>query len=234
MRGFAPTTIRSGLALQAVHQRSHAAPRGLAQAPRRTDARRERDADGERRGERELRPNEKKKHDELDADLRSARALKLQIDDDAARIAAARRELFARETFASSSSVLSPLLWSSLRARGAQRRARDRRAFQRLVVRRVAARMTTWQIAIMLGAAAFAIALFAPAALGRQARHLARSHGGGAEPVCGARLPRRWTILVLAVLPLLVLGAVVLLMDASTFPILACEAASTRCSTGCG
>ena len=57
---------------------------------------------------------EKLKHDALDADLRSARAMLLQIDDIDARISVERRDLFARETFARSASVLSPLLWIDL------------------------------------------------------------------------------------------------------------------------
>jgi potassium efflux system protein len=57
---------------------------------------------------------ERAKHDALDADLRSARAMLLQADDNSGRISAARRELFARRTFARSSSVLSPFLWSSV------------------------------------------------------------------------------------------------------------------------
>ena len=57
---------------------------------------------------------EQAKHDTLDADLRSARALLLQTDEDAGRIGAMRRDLFARQTFARSSSVLSPWLWTGL------------------------------------------------------------------------------------------------------------------------
>jgi len=57
---------------------------------------------------------ERAKHDALDADLRSARAMLLQADDNSGRISAARRELFARRTFARSSSVLSPFLWSNV------------------------------------------------------------------------------------------------------------------------
>ncbi len=57
---------------------------------------------------------EKQKHDALDADLRSARAMLLQIDDIDARIGAQRRDLFTHETFARSSSVVSPLLWIDL------------------------------------------------------------------------------------------------------------------------
>ena len=57
---------------------------------------------------------EKQKHDALDADLRSAKAMLLQIDDIGSRIGAMRRDLFARQTFARSSSLLSPLLWIDL------------------------------------------------------------------------------------------------------------------------
>jgi small-conductance mechanosensitive channel len=57
---------------------------------------------------------EKVNHDALDADVRSARAMLLQIDDIDARINAARRDLFARQTFARSSSLLSPVLWIDL------------------------------------------------------------------------------------------------------------------------
>ena len=57
---------------------------------------------------------ERAKHDALDADLRSARAMLLQADDNSGRISAARRELFARRTFALSASVLSPVLWASV------------------------------------------------------------------------------------------------------------------------
>ena len=58
--------------------------------------------------------SEKAKHDALDARLRAARAMLLQVDDNATRIGARRRELFARETFARSSSILNPQLWLSV------------------------------------------------------------------------------------------------------------------------
>ena len=54
---------------------------------------------------------EQAKFDKLDADLRSARAALLQVDDYAARISATRRDIFTRQTFARSSSVASPVLW---------------------------------------------------------------------------------------------------------------------------
>lgn len=57
---------------------------------------------------------EQKIHDDLDGDLRSARALSLQVDDNSARIGAARRALFARQTFERTSSIVSPLLWASV------------------------------------------------------------------------------------------------------------------------
>src|SRR5208282_2272234 len=58
--------------------------------------------------------SEKQKHDALDGNLRAARAMLLQADDNATRIGARRRELFARETFARSSSVFNPQLWLSV------------------------------------------------------------------------------------------------------------------------
>ena len=57
---------------------------------------------------------EKQTHDALDAELRSARAMLLQIDEIETRISAARRDLFARQTFARSASLLSPVLWIDL------------------------------------------------------------------------------------------------------------------------
>ena len=57
---------------------------------------------------------EQKRHDDLDAKLRAARAMLLTVDDNSARIAARRRELFANETFARASSVFDPQFWISV------------------------------------------------------------------------------------------------------------------------
>src|SRR5260370_41457155 len=53
---------------------------------------------------------EKQKHDALDAHVRSAPPMLRDGEDNATRIGAARRDLFARETFATSSTVLNPQL----------------------------------------------------------------------------------------------------------------------------
>ena len=58
--------------------------------------------------------SEKQRHDVLDANLRAARVMLLEVDDVATRVGAKRRELFARETFARSSSVFNPQLWLSV------------------------------------------------------------------------------------------------------------------------
>jgi small-conductance mechanosensitive channel len=155
--------------------------------------------------------NEKKKHDELDANLRSARALKLQVDDDGARIAAARRELFARQTFALSSSVLNPGLWLSVWREAPN----DARATGGLISgwwAGVAARLTVWQIAVMIGVAVFAIVLFAPVRWVAR-RVIWRDPSITAPSRLRRALAAAWTAVVLAVLPLLVLGALVLLLD---------------------
>ena len=57
---------------------------------------------------------EKQKHDALDANLRAARAMLLEVDDISTRIGARRRDLFARQTFARTSSVFNPQLWLSV------------------------------------------------------------------------------------------------------------------------
>jgi small-conductance mechanosensitive channel len=57
---------------------------------------------------------EQKRHDAIDANLRTARALLFRVDDNASRIGARRRDLFARATFARSSSIFDPQLWVSV------------------------------------------------------------------------------------------------------------------------
>jgi potassium-dependent mechanosensitive channel len=155
---------------------------------------------------------ERQKDETLDAEVRSARAMLLQIDDNNARISAARRAIFARETFARSSSVLSPLLWASV----ARETPADLAA--------VGAVLADWLhgLAIRIGAAqafgllavALAIAaLWAP--LHWVARRVIARDPQVATP---SRLRRAfaaaWTIIVLAALPLLAMSAIVYALDA--------------------
>ncbi len=154
---------------------------------------------------------ERQKHDALDADVRSARAMLLQIDDDNARINAARRNLFARETFARSSSVLSPLLWTgvALEAPG------DFTAVAALFrdwVHGLAARILPAQAFGLLAVALALAALWAPLQWIAR-RVIARDPGAVAPSRLRRALAATWTIVVLAALPLLGLEALVYALD---------------------
>ena len=154
---------------------------------------------------------ERQKHDALDADVRSARAMLLQIDDDNARISAARRGLFARETFARSSSVLSPLLWTGV----ASEAPGDVAAVGALLgdwVHGLATRITVAQGAGLLAVALAIAALWAPLQWIAR-RVIARDPDAAAPSRLRRALAAAWTILVLAVLPLLALAAVVYALD---------------------
>ncbi|MGD1017138.1 MAG: DUF3772 domain-containing protein [Roseiarcus sp.] len=154
---------------------------------------------------------EKKERDALDADVRSARAMALEIDDINARISAARRDLFARETFARSSSLISPLLWTAV----TRESPRDLAALAGMSgdwLHGLAARITAAQTFGLL-AAALAIATIW-ALLQAIARRLIARASDAARP---SRLRRAvaaaWTILALAILPLLALEAFAYALD---------------------
>ncbi len=154
---------------------------------------------------------EKQRHDALDADLRSARAMLLQIDDIDARIGAARRDLFARRTFAQSSSVVSPLLWVDV-----AREAPDD-------VRALAGRVSDWFKALSarlslsegLGFLAVVLALLALAAPLHwvMRRVLARDPGAAAPDRFRRALAALWTIAALAAAPLVGLGVFAYALD---------------------
>ena len=155
---------------------------------------------------------ERQKHDALDADVRSARVMLLQIDDDNARIGAARRDLFARQTFARSSSLVSPLLWFGV----ARESPSDFAAVGGVLgdwLRGVAARITSAQLFGLLSVMLAIAALWAP--LQWVARRVVARDPDAVEP---SRLRRAvaatWTVLVLMALPLLAMVAFVYALDA--------------------
>ena len=155
---------------------------------------------------------EQAKHDAIDADLRSARALLLQTDDDAGRIAAARRALFARQTFARTTSLLSPFLWIGL----AQEAPRDAAAFAGLLsdwFHGLAQRLSNGQIG---GFAALALALIAIALPMRWVarRVIARDPNAPAPSRLRRALAALWTLAVLAAIPLAALWALNFGLDA--------------------
>ena len=154
---------------------------------------------------------EKLKHDALDADLRSARAMLLQINDIDARIGVERRDLFARETFARSSSVLSPLLWIDL-AREAPSDASALAARFGDWLSGLSARLTLSQTLGFLATMLAIIALAAPINwLNR--RILARDPAVGEPDRFRRALGAAWSAVVLAAAPLIALGVIAWALD---------------------
>ena len=155
---------------------------------------------------------EKAKHDELDADLRTARALVLQVDDNNARIGAARRQLFARQTFERSSSLLSPVLWGGV-AREAPDGLMTMSALVRDWINSLSFRLTRNQalglLAVMLGVLA---SIFPMRWVAR--RVIARDPGATAPSRLRRALAAIWTSMVLVCLPLFGLGIVSYALDA--------------------
>jgi small-conductance mechanosensitive channel len=155
---------------------------------------------------------EQVKHDALDADLRSARALLLQSDDDATRIGAARRALFARETFARSSSLFSPLLWTGL-ARELPYDLGSVGGILRDWVQGLSQRMTTGQTLEFSALMLCVVGSMWPIRLIAR-RVITRDPTAKSPSRLRRALAAIWTILVLAGLPLMMLGVVAYALDA--------------------
>ena len=155
---------------------------------------------------------EKAKHDALDARLRTARAMLLEVDDNATRISALRRQLFARETFARSASLLSPQLWLSV----SRELPIDAVVMKALVggwLTSVAARVSLLQALGLAGV----LALLALAVIPLHwvaGRVIYRDPDAAAPSRLSRAIAAAWTILVLSALPLLGLQAVALALDA--------------------
>jgi small-conductance mechanosensitive channel len=155
---------------------------------------------------------EQKVHDDLDADLRSARALALQVDDNNARIGAARRALFARQTFERTSSILSPLLWASVIREAPGDAARLGGLFYDWLSG-VSSRLTRLQALGLIGLAIAFGALAAPLRWVAR-RVIARDPGVSAPSKLRRAFAAIWTALVLAGVPLLGLVALSYALDA--------------------
>ena len=156
---------------------------------------------------------EQKKHDALDARLRAARALLFRSDDNATRISARRRAMFARETFARSTSVFNPQLWRNV----SRETPADVAAVSAIVgawTSDLGRRITTGQA---LGAAGVVLALALIAIflqpIGRRFRN--RDRGGEAPTRLRRALAAAWTLLTLAALPLIGIWALTAALDLS-------------------
>ena len=148
---------------------------------------------------------EQAKHDTLDADLRTARALLLQTDEDAARIGSARRELFAKQTFARSSSVLSPFLWIEF-GRETPRNASIIFSVVSEWARGLEQRLSVGQVAGFLTLTLVLVGMVMPARW-IASRVTARDAKGPPPNRLRRALAAAGTTLVLAGLPLALLGA---------------------------
>ncbi len=155
--------------------------------------------------------SEQQKHDALDARLRAARALLFRVDDNATRISARRRAVFARETFAHSTSVFDPQLWRNV----SRETPADVAAVGAIVgawASDIGGRVTAVG-ALSVAGAVLALALIA-VALQRIGRRFL-DHDPAAEPPTRLRraLAAAWTLLVLAVVPLVGLSALAAALD---------------------
>jgi potassium-dependent mechanosensitive channel len=155
--------------------------------------------------------SEKAKHDALDARLRAARAMLLQVDDDATRIGAKRRELFARETFARSSSILNPQLWLSVWSEIPL----DAQVMTALVggwLASLGGRATVLHMLVLAGLAVL-LALIAVPLRWFAGRFIYRPVDDDHPSRLRRAIAVAWIILVFAVLPLLWLGAFAYALD---------------------
>ena len=155
--------------------------------------------------------DEQAKHDALDADLRSARAMLLQADDNGGRIGAARRDLFARQTFARSSSVLSPILWTSLASEARGDLAMIGDIFRDWALG-LSQRLTAVQAFEILALTLFLLGAIVPVRWVAR-RVITRDPSVAAPSRLRRAIAAIWTILVVAGLPLAGLGVVSYALD---------------------
>ncbi len=154
---------------------------------------------------------EQKKHDALDANLRAARALLFRVDDNATRIGARRRDLFARETFAQSFSLFSPQLWGAV-WREIPYDVREIASIASESAESLAGRLTKARAFGLAGVLAL-IALVAFPVHWIARRVIYRDPAAGSPSRLRRALAAGWTLLVLAALPLLGLWALRLALD---------------------
>lgn len=155
---------------------------------------------------------EQKIHDDLDASMRTARALAVQVDETNSRIGAARRALFAEQTFARSSSILSPLLWATV-AREMPRDLGELGGLLQGWAREDLARATVGQWLGFIILVVVLVGLAPPLSWVAQ-RVIARDPSAKAPSQLRRAIAALWTALVLACLPILSLLALSYALDA--------------------
>ena len=154
---------------------------------------------------------EQSNYDALDADVRSARAMLLQSDDNASRIGAGRRALFARQTFVRSWSVFSPILWSGLAHEAPGDVAVIASIFSDWF--RDLSQRTTRTATLEIFGLLVALALVAAPIRWIALRVIARSPDAMTPSRLRRALAAFWTLVVLAALPLAALGVISYALD---------------------
>ncbi|MBI3275859.1 MAG: DUF3772 domain-containing protein [Methylocystis sp.] len=155
---------------------------------------------------------QKKLFDATDATLKRARSLLIEVRQTAASIVAQQRGLFAKTLFLRTNGVLSPSLWNS-----ALRELPADFALLRMVLgegwAKAAARLEDGQLAAFLALAGLILGYVAPAAFMAR-RVLARGETMAGPGRLRKALKAAWTAIVIAAIPIAVIGALALLIDA--------------------
>lgn len=155
---------------------------------------------------------QRKLYDEVDATLKRARALSIETRQTALTIRARQRALFAKTLFLRTSSLFAPSLWSA----ALRELPYDAKIFQMLLQERVTAtagKLRDGQLAGFLATVFVILMLVAPAAL--LARRVSARSSEAEDPTrfqkAGAAV---WATLVTAAVPIAVVWAITLAMDA--------------------
>ncbi|HEY8261844.1 MAG TPA: mechanosensitive ion channel domain-containing protein [Methylosinus sp.] len=154
---------------------------------------------------------QKKLYDEVDATLKRARALALEVKETALTIRARQRALFARALFMQTSGFFSPALWGS----ALQELPYDAKIFAMLVEERgraVSARLRDGQFASFLAVAFVILLLVAAASL--LARRVAARAAQAPEPSPFRQASGGlWAAITLAAIPIAAVSALAVALD---------------------
>lgn len=158
------------------------------------------------------RDTQTKLFNDLDATVKRAKVLGVQVGQQSDAIAARRRALFARSVLERSSSLLSPSLWLAV----ASDVPSDLRAIRYLGQdwwSGLAGKLSGWKLATVLGLIAFVVGMFVP--LMRLSRRIIRRDNEAKPTHLRKALVALWITLVTITVPSISAAAIVGVLDAS-------------------
>ena len=148
---------------------------------------------------------------DIDATIKRARLMSVQVEQDGASIVVRRRALFTRALFERSASLLAPSLWLDI----AQDMPRDLRALRTIsgdFAASMAARLGGWRLPSLLAALGIVLLLYRPAA--RVARRVVQRDEDAADPGRLRKvLAAWWTAIVVAAIPMAAVALFVQVFD---------------------